>query len=730
MTRIIASLLFLVLFLNAKSQTYEAISPNSLLKIKIELAEKITYSVFVGEKRVIQPSIIGLELYDGRLLGDNSKVINVKRNEVNGIIQVVNGKNKELTEHYNEVKIEMDSFALIVRAYDEGVAYRFETFFPNEIIIKQEEANFNFDGNPNIWFGEAEAEMKQWERSYYPYSSISDIGNNKFAITPCLVNYPEESVSVVVAESDLNDYPGMFVQKSGSNSLKGKWAEYPKRVQEGDYEYKRVLERYDYISRSSGTRLFPWRVMIISTQDKDLLNNELIYKLAKPQILQDVSWVQPGKSVWEWWHDAILTGVTFPSGTQNLNYTLYKYYVDFAAANGIEYITLDAGWNSIYIKELCQYAAQKKVKVILWYYFNLVVVNPHVLDTFKSYGASGVKVDLIERDDQIAVGWFEFIASECAKRKLVVSFHGCAKPTGLQRAYPNIVNFEAVRGAECAKWDYSVNPNYHLQFPFMRMLAGTLDYTPGSLRNVHYEQFTPIPVGVPETIGTRTHEMAMYVVYDQTLAYLCDAPTEYEKSPKITEYISKIPTTWDRTLPLSGSIGKYAAIARQKGNEWYVGALTNLESRDILIDFSFLEANKNYSAEIMRDSHTSSVNAKSYVIESIPITNQTHYTANLARGGGFMMHITLADNIQTSVPDKDNSQIRMQYSEAEQTLHLTNIYPIKSIQITDILGHKQIVKNGDNHQFMTIPLKDLSSGIYLVTVLTSQECNSIKFFKR
>lgn len=729
MIRIIACLFLLVLSLTAICQTFEAISPNGRLKISVEVAEKISYSLFVGEKRVIQSSEIGLELYDGRKLGYNAVVKDIKRNEVNDIIQVVNGKNKELTEQYRQIIIEMDSFALIVRAYDEGVAYRFETAFSKAIIVKSEEANFIFEGNPNIWFGEAEPEMKQWERSYVPYNSISDIDNNKFAITPCLVHYPDDSLSVVVAESDLHDYPGMFVQKNGSSSLKGKWAEYPKVVQAGDYDYKRVLERYDYIARTSGTRLFPWRVLMVARQDKELLNNELIYKLAKPQVLDDVSWVQPGKSVWEWWHDAILTGVTFPSGNNNLNYTLYKYYVDFAATHGIEYITLDAGWNSIYIKELCQYAATKNVKVILWYYFNLVVINPHILDTFKSYGASGVKVDLIERDDQIAIGWFEFIASECAKRHLVVNFHGCAKPTGLQRAYPNILNFEAVRGAECAKWDYSVNPNYHLQFPFMRMLAGTLDYTPGSLRNLQYEQFTPIPSGVPNTIGTRTHEMAMYVVYDQTLAYLCDAPTEYDKSPKITELISRIPTTWDKTLPLAGSIGEYAAIAKQKGNEWYVGALTNLKARDVSIDFSFLDGNRNYRAEIMRDSHTSNVNAKSYVIEEIPITNQDAYKVSLARGGGLIMHIYPTEIVQTRMPEPEKSQAEMHYSEADQTIYVTSQYPIKSVGLTDILGQLLLVKKGSSQQSMSLPMNDFPNGIYLVSVLTSHDYITIKFIK-
>ncbi|HEX2394395.1 MAG TPA: glycoside hydrolase family 97 catalytic domain-containing protein, partial [Bacteroidales bacterium] len=543
------------------------------------------------------------------------------------------------------------------------------------------------------------------------------------------LKYPEENICLVVAESDLNDYPGMFVSKAGNDRLRGKWAEYPKTVKAGDYEYKRVLERYDYIARTSGNRDFPWRVFIVSTQDKDLLNNELIYKLSKPQVEGDFSWVKPGKSVWEWWHDAILSGVSFPSGADHLGLTLYKYYIDFAAAHGIEYITLDAGWSTLYVRPLCEYAASKNVKVILWYYFNLVVVNPRILDTFKSYGAAGIKVDLIERDDQLAIQWFELIASECAKRNLIVSFHGCAKPTGLQRAYPNIVNFEAVRGAECSKWDYSANPNYHLQFPFMRMLAGTLDYTPGSLRNVHYEQFTPIPVGVPKTIGTRAHEMAMYVVYDQTLAYLCDAPTEYEKYPELTDFIAGIPTTWDQTLPLAGEVGEYAVMARKKGESWYVGAMTNLTERDLVIDCAFLSPGIEYKAVILRDTRSSTVSAMSYMIEEKTINNESMLNCALSRGGGVVVHIEPISATGTVEINIDNEKVRSWYDSIAQLVMIESRYDLKVVRLIDINGRNYLIKSDLGSNTCQIPIQDYPDGIYLLSVWSGNIKSELKFLK-
>ncbi|MBN1131844.1 MAG: glycoside hydrolase family 97 protein [Bacteroidales bacterium] len=729
-----ATALFCLSLTGVAAQTFELSSPGGQLSTVVNVAEEITYTVEGYGKQLIIPSRIGLELYDGRILGLNPIVLDTTFRSVNDSIQVLNGKNRQIPEIYNELIISLQDFDLIFRAYNEGIAYRFETYLGGEVIIRHEIAEFNFAEDPDIWFGEGGEEMIQWERSYYPYSSIAEVPDGQFAITPCLLKYPEAGVCIVVAESDLHDYPGMYVLKAGNASLKGKWAEYPKRVQEGDYEYKRVLERYDYIARTDGTRLYPWRVLIVSDDDKDLLNNELIYALARPRLLEDTDWIVPGKSAWEWWHDAILEGVPFPSGPDNLSLELYKYYVDFAAAYGLEYVTLDAGWNSWYVPQLCAYAADKGVKIILWYYFNLVVIDPAILNAFKSYGAAGVKVDLIERDDQLAIQWFEFIAKECAKRELVVTFHGCAKPTGLQRAYPNILNFEAVRGAECTKWDYTANPNYHLQFPFMRMLAGTLDYTPGSLRNRHYEQFIPVPHGVPYSIGTRTHEVAMYVIYDQTLAYLCDAPTMYEKHPGITSLIASIPTTWDRTVPLAGKVGEYAVVARNKGDEWFVAAMTNLEARNLTLNLSFLEPEIKYKAIVMRDTNSSDVDATSSKIEEIEVTLSTVCDVSMARGGGWVMHIKPAeDSVQdvTLKPAKEGPTdgIVSYYDPADDTLMISGPLELTRCVVYDITGRKRkSLKTAGDRQLL-LPMQDLEEGFYLVTVGNEMQMKTINMLK-
>jgi len=479
---------------NAYSQQYTVTSPDGDLDFALDVGTAITYSISHGETMLITPSEIALKLTSGQVLGANETVATTTTRTINNAITTPYGKNTEIKEHFNELKVDFESdFSLIVRAYDEGVAYRFVTALGGDVIVESETATFNLSGNPGVIFPEADAAMQSWERSYFTYASINEIAANRFAVTPTMFSYPGP-VRVAIAESDLFDYPGMYVQRTATG-MKGKWAQYPKTVSDpGDiYKYHRVLTRENYIAKTQGTREYPWRVIIVSSEDKDLLNNELIYKLAKPSVVSNTSFIKPGKSAWEWWHDAILETQAIPSGLGNLNLALYKHYVDFAAQYNLEYLTMDAGWSISFATELCQYAATKNVKVIVWDFINLSVEDPNHLAQLKLIGAAGVKVDLIERDDQVAINWLQRIAQKCADLGLMVVFHGVSKPTGLQRTYPNIVNFEAVRGAENDKWDNSANPDYHLQFPFIRMLAGPLDYTPGSMRNVRVSEFSPTP---------------------------------------------------------------------------------------------------------------------------------------------------------------------------------------------------------------------------------------------
>ncbi len=715
----------------AWAQSYQVTSPDGMLKLSVNVGAAIEYEVSYDQTTLITPSTIGLALSSGLTLGENAEVLSTSERSVNETITPLYGKNTTISDNFNELTINfLQDYSLVLRAYDEGVAWRFVTAIAGDVAVNSETANFNFASAPGVIFPEADAAMQSWERSYYTYGSINEIAVNRFAVTPVMFSYPEQGIRVVVAESDLFDYPGMYLQRT-STGMKGKWAQYPKTVSEPDniYAYHRVLSRESFIATTSGTRDYPWRVVIVTTDDKSLLNNELIYKLAKPSVLTDTDYIKPGKSAWEWWHDAILETSSVPSGLNNLTFDLYKYYVDFAAQYGLEYITMDAGWSTDYAAQLCQYAASKNVKVFAWDFINLPIESPGRLAQLKSLGIAGVKVDLIERDDQVAINWFEQIAQKCAELDMMVIFHGCAKPTGLQRTYPNIVNFEAVRGAECNKWDNTPNPDYHLQFPFIRMLAGPLDYTPGSMRNVHPSQFSPTPTGVPKSMGTRAHELAMYILFDQPLGYLCDAPTEYRKFSDVIEFLSRIPTSWDETIPLSAEVGEYAAVAKRKGNEWHVAAMTNNEARSLEIDFSFLPEGE-FFAEVIRDNETTNTNAKAITREILSVNNQSRIAYTLSPGGGAAIYIS---NLITGTVEENERRFAV-YPNGEGTiLTIESDVKLDAVHIVDRSG--RLIQKSEPRFEGTRSQIDISglnnSNLYIVigTSRVEKKFFSAKFLK-
>jgi alpha-glucosidase len=716
---------------HASAQEYTVTSPNGLLKINVHVGTDVKYDVVLRSEQLVAPSPISLTLSNGISPGKNGTVQSTSTRSVNETITRPYGKSTTVTDHFNELTVNFTGqYALIFRAYDEGVAYRFVTSMTGDVNVLSEEASFNFTSVPSVVFPEADPQMRSWERAYSTYTSLAAIATSKFSVTPTLFSYEQTGIRLVIAEADLFDYPGMYLERNGQNGVKGKWAQYPKTVSDPDdvYAYHRVLTREDYLAKTKGTRTYPWRVVIVSEKDVDLLNNELIFKLATPSVISNTSWIKPGKSAWEWWHDAILETTLFPSGLNNLSLQLYKFYIDFAAENKLEYITMDAGWNMSYATQVCQYAASKNVKVIVWDFINLPVVNPARLAQFKTMGAAGVKIDLIERDDQVAINWFEQLAKACAEQELIVLFHGCGKPTGLQRTYPNILNMEAVRGAECAKWDDTPNPDYHLQFPFIRMLAGPLDYTPGSMRNVHRSQFTPIPTGIPNTMGTRSHELAMYVIFDQPLGYLCDSPTEYRKYINVTKFLSAVPTTWDKTIPLEAMLGEYAVVARQRGDEWYVGAMTNHEGRNIEIDFAFLPDGVERMAEILRDNDQSDTNAKAYTQEVVTVNNQSKLNFRLSPEGGLVIRIR--DLVTGTSEGEKPRNFKVSQNTQHTELTVESSESLNTIYIIDMSGRVQYQKEiVPSQRPVKIDIAGMASGLYVAYGTSASNFYHAKFIK-
>lgn len=629
----------------AEPKDYWLKSPNGKLKIKVTVNDSITYSVFLKSTEIVLPSAISMTL-ENQTLGITPQVKRVKENGVRSFLSPVNGKVSQLSNDFNELIVEFSgNYSLAFRAYNEGLAYRFITDINDSIKVMNEKASFNFSGSPEVIYPETDV-FTAWEVPYVKYNSIALIPEGKKAITPTLFSYQKSGIKVIVAESDLFDYPGMYLQKQ-KNKLAGTWANYPSHVEFGSWGnfVSVVKNRFDFIAKTEGKRTFPWRIIIATDDDKELLNNQLVYKLARPTKMSNTSWIKPGKAAWEWWHDALLPGAPIPSGMDHRTTALYNYYIDFAAANKLEYLMVDAGWSDNYdlkkvnpkvdIRNVIKYGDSKNVGVFLWCVATSLMKDlDGNLDFLKSIGAAGIKVDFIDRDDQLAIQWFEEIAKAAAKRNLMVNFHGCSKPTGLQKAYPNIINYEAVRGQECSKWDYTANPGHHLLIPFIRMIAGPLDYTPGSMRNRSKETFKPIDPGLPSTQGSRCHELAMFVIFDQPLAMLCDSPTEYMKYPDIMKFLSAVPTVFDDTKILDAKVGEYALIAKKKENKWFIGAMTNWESRTLKLNFSFLPDNKTYTADLYLDAADSGENAENYVFKTIRVTRNTIIDLPLARGGG------------------------------------------------------------------------------------------------
>lgn len=642
-------ILVCILFLTAcGKENIEVVSPGSKLRVVIETKDSLSYKVLFKEKEIIKPSVIGLNV-DGKMLGVNPKIKTINSRSVNETIEPLYGKFKSLSDNYNETRIDFEGdYSLIIRAYNEGIAYRFITGMGEKIMVNNEIVNVNIANDPAVIFQET-ANYTSWELMHIDYNSASAIAEGKRSITPVLFTMPD-NVKVVVAESDVRDYPGMYLEKEGTG-FKGDFAQYPDSTALGSWGFVSVVQRTrDYIAETNGNREFPWRVIIATDDDKELLTNELIYKLATPQVLTDVSWIKPGKATWEWWHDAMLPGADIPSGMANRNTALYKHYIDFAAENNLEYLMIDAGWSHIFdlsqvnpkvdIQEVISYGKSKNVGVFLWCVaMALTDKADEYLKMMHDWGAVGIKVDFFDRDDQLAMDWYETIARKAAENKLMVNFHGCSKPTGMQRMYPNIVNYEAVRGAECSKWDLTANPKHHVTFPFTRMLGGTLDYTPGAMRNCSPQLFKPLDPGLPFAQGTRCHELAMFVIYDQYLAMLCDSPSEYRKDANVMKFLSRVPVTFDNTVVLDAKVGEYVLTAKQKGDNWYIGGMTDWTARSLTIDFSFLDKGKEYKADIYKDGDDAGLWATHYTFETQSINNNSKITVPLAQGGGLAIRV-------------------------------------------------------------------------------------------
>ena len=654
----------------AKEKKYVLSSPDGTLKVEISAGNELAYQVMHGNDTILSHSNIGLVLENGTIVGKTPRITGERRRKIKDNIESPFYRFKEFVATGNELDLKLKGgFGIIFRAYNEGVAYRFYTTQSSDIIIKEEQAEFNFKEDYTAYLPYTTNDKKPMAMAYQNVYDITPLSKAqpKLAFLPVTVDCG--SVKLTLLESDLEAYPGMFVQsQQGKYGLKGVFAPYPAKTD--FYPWRKqeyVTETTDFISRSRGSRSYPWHVLAITEKDTDMPVNNLVYALASPNRIGDTSWIKTGKVAWDWWNDWNLKGVPFKAG---INMDTYKYYIDFASQNGLEFIVLDEGWYDpksgdmltvipeLDLPELIAYGKSKGVEIVLWTVFN--VLDSQLEAACKKYadmGIKGFKVDFLDRDDQTAVEMVYRIAEMTARYKLTLDLHGIYKPTGINRTYPHIINFESVFGMEEVKWTDIKNnmPLYDVTFPYIRMMAGPVDYTPGAMRNATKADWRAMYY-TPASMGTRCHQLAAYIVHDSPFTMLCDAPTNYLNEQECVDFIASLPVEVDSTFIASGELGKYIVTVRKKDVNWYIGGMTNWDERDVQLDFSFLPEGMSYTAVLFKDGVNANKQAEDYRKETIRIDKDSRLTLHLASGGGFAMKLELCPvhGQVTGIPEGKN----------------------------------------------------------------------------
>lgn len=655
MKRCVSILCILFASLSLAAKPYEVKSPSGRLSLKVDCGAQTTWTLSIDGVPVSSGNRLGMELVqaDGgnRVLGDEAVVRRAVKSQVRGTVKTPLYRQESVPEEYNALTLQMKGgYAVELRAYDEGVAYRFVTSLKDSITVRNEYVEFHTGGAMDAFIPyqtgrHTDIYESSFENTYTFVKAGESARTDLFAFLPILTRTAEKG-SLLLMEADILDYPGMFVQTSDEC-----WkAVFPTIPAGFKYSWRYNQRRSDYtdiIARTTGTRSFPWRIIGFAPEDKDLPTNNLSWLLGSPSRIADTSWIETGYSSWDWWNDFKLTGVDFACG---INTDTYKHHIDFAAEYGLKFVILDEGWYKapdmlnpipeIDIKALCDYGASKGVRLILWSTGGLVdyLGMDKVFDHYKSLGVAGFKLDFFDGQDQLTVNQISALARSAANHQLLLDLHGMYKPAGLNRTWPNILGFEGVYGEENLSNGSLDMPLYDVTFPYIRQVSGPADYTPGAMRSAARREAVRVARGGASQ-GTRSHQVALYVVVDQPLGILCDSPSLYEKEPFTTSFIASIPTVFDKTVVPCGRVGEYIVTAREKDGVWYLGGLTNWEERDVNVDLFFL-GEGSWKAVIYRDGPNAHRYGDDFLVKETTVQAQSSLNLHMAPGGGFAVIFT------------------------------------------------------------------------------------------
>lgn len=644
MKKVLLFTLFLMsLIVKTNAQAIDLKSPDGTIKVSINISDKIYYSVACDGTILLPDNFLQLNL-NGEILGQNPKLSGKKQTSVaNELRPIVPLKFSTVENKYNQLTLNFKGdYSVEFRAYDEGIAYRFVTRKKGDVEVKDETVGINFPSDYYLHLQQPSGFKTAYEEVYSHVESKNWKSSDKMAVLPLLID-TRKNYKILVSESDLFDYPCLFLKSNGNNGVTSTFPKVPLEFgADGDRSLK-ILKEADYIAKTTGNRSYPWRYFVIAKDDKQLLENTMTLKLAPSNKLANTSWIKPGQVSWEWWNDASPYGpdVNFVAG---YNLETYKYYIDFASKFGIDYIIMDEGWAKstedpytpnpkVDVHELIRYGKEKNVGIILWLTWLAVENNKDVFKTFSEWGIKGVKIDFMDRSDQWMVNYYERIAKEAAKYNILVDFHGSFKPAGLEYAYPNVISYEGVRGMEQMGGAF---PDNSLYMPFIRNAVGPMDYTPGAMISMQPNVYCSNRPN-SASIGTRAYQMALFVVFESGVQMLADNPTLYYRNEDCTEFITQVPTTWDETKALSAEVGQYVVVAKRKGDKWFIGAIANgkEQERSFTLDLGFLNDGRNYEMTSFEDGINAGRQAMDYRKKISQVKKGDKITIKMVKNGGW-----------------------------------------------------------------------------------------------
>ena len=643
MRKYLLLLMFLCLASLLHSQNkFELVSPNGEIKVLFNLSDKIYYSIDYNGEVLLKDNSIQLTLKN-QVLGQNPKLRRQKRMSIDEYLTpVVPLKYSKINNRYNQLLLTFKDYSVEFRAFDDGVAYRFLTSQKGDVEVMSEEFAINFPSDYLLHLQQPGGFKTAYEEPYTHIWSNTWKPEDKMAVLPALID-TKKDYKILISESDLTDYPCMFLKGTGENGLISTFPKTPLAFTESGDRSVKITEEADYIAKTKGTRNYPWRYFVISRNDKQLIENTMTYRLAEKNQLQDVSWIKPGQVSWEWWNDASPYGpdVNFVAG---YNLATYKYYIDFASKFGIPYIIMDEGWAEstrdpytpnpkVDLHELIRYGKERNVGIVLWLTWLTVENNFDLFKTFKEWGVKGLKIDFMDRSDQWMVNYYERVAREAAIYHLFVDFHGSFKPAGLEYKYPNVLSYEGVRGMEQMGGCY---PDNSLYLPFIRNAVGPMDYTPGAMISMQPNVYRAERPNAA-SIGTRAYQLALFVVFESALQMLADNPTLYYRNEDCTRFITQVPVTWDETVALEAKAGEYVIVAKRKGDKWFIGGIANNgeKEREFTIKLDFLNKGRSYQMTSFEDGINAGRQAMDYRCKSSQVKVGELLTVKMVRNGGF-----------------------------------------------------------------------------------------------